>query len=55
MIRFVRPHLDYGDTIYDQPNDESFTQKIERIPCNAAFAITGGTSREHLRKSCTTN
>ena len=23
---FVRPHLDYGDIIYDQPNNESFTQ-----------------------------
>ena len=23
---FVRPHLDYGDMIYDQPNNESFTQ-----------------------------
>ena len=28
---FVRPHLDYGDIIYDQPNNESFNQKIERI------------------------
>ena len=23
---FVRPHLDYGDIIDDQPNNESFTQ-----------------------------
>ena len=22
---FVKPHLDYGDKIYDQPNNESFT------------------------------
>ena len=36
---FVRPHLDCGD--YDQPNNESFTQKIERIQCNAALEITG--------------
>ena len=28
---FVRPHLDYGDWIHDQPNNKSFTQKIERI------------------------
>ena len=21
---FIRPHLDYGDTIFDQPNNESF-------------------------------
>ena len=48
---FVRPHLDYGDIIYDQPNNESFTQKIERIQYNAALAITGaikGTSQSKL-------
>ena len=26
---FVRPHLDYGDLIYDQPNNESFCQQIK--------------------------
>ena len=48
---FVRPHLDYGDIIYEQPNNESFTQKIERIQYNAALAITGaikGTSQNKL-------
>ena len=48
---FVRPHLDYGDIIYDQPNNETFTQKIERIQYNAALAITGaikGTSQSKL-------
>ena len=24
---FVRPHLDYGDIIYDQPNNESLKWK----------------------------
>ena len=38
---FVGPHLDYGHIIYDQPNNESFTQKIERIQYNAILAITG--------------
>ena len=45
---FLRPHLDYGDIIYDQLNNESFTQKIERIQYKAALAITGpikGTSQ----------
>ena len=48
---FVRPHLDYGDIIYDQPNNESFNQKIERIQYTAALAITGairGTSQKKL-------
>ena len=38
---FVRPHLDYGDIIYDQPNNESFCNKLETVQYNAALAITG--------------
>ena len=38
---FVRPHLDCDDIIYDQPNQESLNQKLERIQYNAALAITG--------------
>ena len=48
---FIRPHLDYGDVIYDIPNNNSFREKIERIQYNACLAITGafkGTSREKL-------
>ena len=26
---FIRPHLDYGDVIYDQPENESFSSRIE--------------------------
>ena len=26
---FIRPHLDYSDVIYDQPNNDSFSDKIE--------------------------
>ena len=37
----MRPHLHYGDKIYDQPKNESFTQKTERIQYKAALAITG--------------
>ena len=37
----VRPQLDYGDIIDDQPSNESLNQKIERIQCNAALAVTG--------------
>ena len=50
---FIRPHLDYCDIIYDQPNNESFCTKIERIQYNAALAITGaikGTSQTKLYK-----
>ena len=46
---FVRPHLDYGDVIYDQHYNNSFQQQLEPIQYNAALAITGairGSSRE---------
>ena len=50
-MSLVRPHLDYGDIIYDQLNNESLNQKTERIQYNAALAITGvikGTSQSKL-------
>ena len=28
---FIRPHLDYGDIIYDQSNNERFWNLIERV------------------------
>ena len=47
----IRPHLDYGDIIYDQAYNTSFHQKLELLQYNACLAITGairGTSREKL-------
>ena len=38
---FLRLHIDYGDIIYDQPNNDSFCDMIERVQYNAALAITG--------------
>ena len=38
---FIRPHLDYGDIIYHQPNNVSLCQKIESIQYQAALAVTG--------------
>ena len=46
---FLRPLIDYGDNIYDQPQNESFCNKIESVQYKVALAITGaiqGTSRE---------
>ena len=48
---FMRPHLDYGDVVYDQPSNNAFSNKLETVQYNAALAITGaikGTSREKL-------
>ena len=50
---FIRPHLDYGVIIYDQPNNGSFCRKIKSIQYQAALAITGarhGTSVTKLYK-----
>ena len=48
---FIRPHLDYGDIIYDEVYNASFHQKLDSIQYIAALAITGairGTSKEKL-------
>ena len=50
---FVRPHLGFGDITYDQPQNESFCNKLESIQYNAALSITGairGTSKVKLYK-----
>ena len=50
---FVRPHLDYGDMIYDQTYNASFHGKLEPIQYSACLAITGttrGTSYEKLNQ-----
>ena len=47
----IRPHLDYGDIIYDQPSNNRLSEKTESIQYNAELAITGtirGISREKL-------
>ena len=46
---FVRPHLGYGDIIYDEAYNEIFHQKPEYIQDNACLALSGairGSSRE---------
>ena len=54
---FVRSHLHRGDIVYDKPNNESFTSKLERMQYKACLAISTrlykacpGTSSEHLNK-----
>ena len=48
---FLRPLIDYGDIIYDQPQNESFCEKLESVQYKAALAITGAiqdASREKI-------
>ena len=47
---FTVPHLDYGDTIYNQTYNDFFHQNLKSIQSNAALAITGtirGISRQN--------
>ena len=37
---FIRPHLDYGDVVYDYPGNASFAQNLESVQYNASLAIT---------------
>lgn len=50
-LSFIRPHLDYGDIIYDQVYIKSFHQKMELMQCSASLAISNavyGTMSENL-------
>ena len=38
---FFGPLVDYGDIIYDQPQNESFYDKLESVQYKAPLAITG--------------
>ena len=48
---FIRPHLDYGDILYDKPSNDNFQNKMEKVQYRTCLAITGGiqgTSTEWL-------
>ena len=48
---FLRPLIDYGDIIYDQPKNESFCEKIESIQYKVALTTADAiqsTSREKI-------
>ena len=48
---FLRPLIDYGNIIYDQPQTESLCEKLASVQYRAALAIMGaiqGSSREKL-------
>ena len=38
---FVRPHIDYGDVLYDQAFNSSFHAKMESIQFSARLTMTG--------------
>ena len=52
-ISFIRPHLDYGDAIFDQAYKKSLDESLEFLQCNVSLAITRatrGTSKQKLKE-----
>lgn len=49
---FVRPHLDFGEIIYDQVFNNSFHYELERIQYNAGLT---GIYEAHQKKIFTRN
>ena len=47
---FVRPHLNYGDIIYDEAYNETFHQKLESIQYSACLALSGAIRRSSREK-----
>ena len=35
---FIRPHLDYGDTLSDKPKNENFQNEMEKVQYGACLA-----------------
>ena len=40
-MSFTKSYLGYGDVIYAQPSNASFSNQIESVQYNAALTITG--------------
>ena len=47
---FIRPHLDHGAVVYDQPHNETFCSKLVSVQCNAALANTAAISESSQTK-----
>ena len=51
---FIRPHLDYCDVIYDQPNKESFVPKLKEYSTMLPLLLLAQ-SGELFKSRCTKN
>ena len=48
---FIRPHLEFGDVLYDQAFNNSLKEKLESFQYNTCLVLTGairGTSKEKI-------
>ena len=49
---FIRPHLDYGEILYDKPENQNFQNKLEKVQYKAYLAITGAIQVTSRQKIC---
>ena len=47
---FIRPHLDYGNIIYDKVFNQSFHIKLESLQYNVTLAIAGAMAASSTEK-----
>ena len=47
---FIRPHLDYGDILFDKPKNEFFQNKLEKVKYRSCLAISGVIQRTSRQK-----
>ena len=45
-----RPHLDYGDILYDITDNQNFESKTEKVQYKACIAITGAIQGKSRKK-----
>ena len=47
---FIRPHLDYGDVLYDKPENKYFQNKLEKVIYRACLPVTVAIQRTSKQK-----
>ena len=47
---FIRPHLDYGDILFDKSKNEIFQNKLEKVQYRSCLAISGVIKRTSRQK-----
>ena len=50
LKHFLRTLFDYGDIIYDQPQNESFCEKLKSVQYQVALAMAGAIQGTSLDK-----
>ena len=46
----IKPHLDYGNVMYNQPLNEALSNRIKSVQFKVGLATTGSTKQESSRE-----